>query len=254
MPAHRLNIAGHRGLPARYPENTLPGFQAALAAGADAIECDIQFTADGEAVLLHDSSLLRTAGLDQKISSLSTRDLAGISVHEPSRFGTQQAPCPLSRLAELVPLMQAYPKARAFVEIKAESLAYTTYEQVKSAIEHDLAVISSQVVLISFDDGILAYLQKHLNWPIGWVLHHYDSASEARAQAMQPDYLICNVDKIPPAPGQLWPGNWQWFLYDIVSAPVALALWRRGIAWIESWDAAELIPAYRQHASETTAP
>jgi Glycerophosphoryl diester phosphodiesterase len=53
-------IVGHRGYPAKYPENTVMGFQAAIALGVDAIELDVQLTGDGVPVVLHDVRLDRT--------------------------------------------------------------------------------------------------------------------------------------------------------------------------------------------------
>ena len=37
-------VAAHRGLCARYPENTVPAFQAAIDAGVDQIETDVRIT------------------------------------------------------------------------------------------------------------------------------------------------------------------------------------------------------------------
>lgn len=51
-----LRIA-HRGMPRRFPENTLPSFEAALAAGADGIELDVHATSDGVVVVHHDPHL-----------------------------------------------------------------------------------------------------------------------------------------------------------------------------------------------------
>src|SRR5687767_7161049 len=50
-------VVGHRGSSADHPENTLVAFEAALAAGADAVELDVRLTADGEAVVLHDAEV-----------------------------------------------------------------------------------------------------------------------------------------------------------------------------------------------------
>ncbi|KJS55086.1 hypothetical protein VM98_15110 [Streptomyces rubellomurinus subsp. indigoferus] len=49
----------HRGDPYRYRENTLPSIESALAAGADAVEVDVQLTRDQVPVLLHDRTLER---------------------------------------------------------------------------------------------------------------------------------------------------------------------------------------------------
>ena len=55
-----LRIGGHRGDPESAPENTLAAFDAAVAAGVDYVETDVQRTADGLLVLLHDDDLDRT--------------------------------------------------------------------------------------------------------------------------------------------------------------------------------------------------
>ncbi|MDE0071855.1 MAG: glycerophosphodiester phosphodiesterase family protein [Caldilineaceae bacterium] len=53
-------IFAHRGASAVAPENTLPAFTKALEVGADGIELDVQATAEGELVVLHDFNLERT--------------------------------------------------------------------------------------------------------------------------------------------------------------------------------------------------
>jgi glycerophosphoryl diester phosphodiesterase len=55
-----LNI-GHRGASAYAPEHTFAAYDLALAQGADYIEIDLQMTADGVLVALHDKTLNRTA-------------------------------------------------------------------------------------------------------------------------------------------------------------------------------------------------
>ncbi len=69
-PTIRPLIVGHRGLPTRHPENTLPSIRAALDAGADAVEIDITVTKDDRVVLWHDHepggvvASIREAGLE----------------------------------------------------------------------------------------------------------------------------------------------------------------------------------------------
>ena len=52
-----LAIIGHRGARALWPENTLQGFQAAIAAGVNWFEIDVGATSDGVLVLSHDARL-----------------------------------------------------------------------------------------------------------------------------------------------------------------------------------------------------
>ena len=53
-------LIAHRGYAKRYPENTLEGIAAAIKAGACFVEFDVQVTADGVPVLLHDNTVDRT--------------------------------------------------------------------------------------------------------------------------------------------------------------------------------------------------
>ena len=53
-------LFAHRGAKAHAPENTLSSFRLAVEHGADAIELDVKLTADGEVVVLHDTTLDRT--------------------------------------------------------------------------------------------------------------------------------------------------------------------------------------------------
>jgi len=53
-------ILGHRGARLLAPENTLPGFRAAISDGADGVELDVRRTADQVLVCLHDAGLGRT--------------------------------------------------------------------------------------------------------------------------------------------------------------------------------------------------
>ena len=57
-----VKVTAHRGSSARAPENTLSAVRQAITDGADFAEIDVQTTADGEVVVLHDGDLMRMAG------------------------------------------------------------------------------------------------------------------------------------------------------------------------------------------------
>ena len=57
----RVRSIAHRGLDYIAPENTMPAFQMAAKAGFPCIEVDVAMTSDNVAVLLHDSTINRTA-------------------------------------------------------------------------------------------------------------------------------------------------------------------------------------------------
>ena len=50
-------VIAHRGSSAQHPDNSWAAFEAAVAEGADAIECDVQATRDGTLIVRHDLAL-----------------------------------------------------------------------------------------------------------------------------------------------------------------------------------------------------
>lgn len=72
---HPLVIA-HRGASGLAPENTMAAFRLAVAMGADGFELDVQLSADGEPVVIHDAQLLRTTDRLGAVASLTAAELA----------------------------------------------------------------------------------------------------------------------------------------------------------------------------------
>lgn len=56
-----VKLQAHRGVSGENPENTMPAFQAAVDQGYSYIELDVQVTKDLQCVVLHDSTINRTA-------------------------------------------------------------------------------------------------------------------------------------------------------------------------------------------------
>ena len=58
--AHKPLIIGHRGASGEAPENTISACSLAVQHNADGIEIDVQLSADGRAVVMHDATVDRT--------------------------------------------------------------------------------------------------------------------------------------------------------------------------------------------------
>lgn len=233
------NRVGHRGLPKKYPENSLIGILATLDTGAQAVEFDVQFTKDGVPVVCHDMTLERTGTDNVCITDITFAELNMFSCHEPTRFGEAYAPCPIHSLADVCDVLSS--KVRdieyavdIFVEIKSESL---TIFGNRFALEKVLSAtncIAKERIIISFDYEFVE-LAKCEGVRVGWVLSTYDSFSEKRAEILDADFLICDYKKMPTNKS-LWQGDWQWFVYDIVDPILAQTWFERGVPYIESWD------------------
>jgi glycerophosphoryl diester phosphodiesterase len=98
-------LLGHRGYSSKCLENSLEAFRAALDAGMDGFELDVQPTLDGACVVLHDDDLARTAQAPGLLRNLRLNQL------------------PLLRNGERVPLLSealALPAPLINVELKGK--------------------------------------------------------------------------------------------------------------------------------------
>lgn len=233
-------LVAHRGDMRRYPENSLPGLEAALRAGACAIEFDLQMSADGHLVVVHDSDFQRTAGRPLSVFEADRQALASVSVHEPARFGDTFAPLAVPLLDEVLALLSRCPRASAFVEIKTQSLRHWGVAPVMDALLNSLEPCRRQCVVISFHFDALAYARRHGDVPLGWVIPRFDAHGRQRASALRPDYLIGNYRKIPSAE-RPWPGDWTWMLYDIDDPALALHYAGQGVELIETGNISALL-------------
>lgn len=68
-------IIGHRGASADAPENSLQAFALAMLQGADGIELDVQLSADGLPIILHDDTVDRTTNGSGPVAALSAAEL-----------------------------------------------------------------------------------------------------------------------------------------------------------------------------------
>lgn len=69
-------LIAHRGASAQLPENGMAAFRRAVAEGADALETDLWFSADGVLVCHHDATVERTTGEAGRIDQLPMADIA----------------------------------------------------------------------------------------------------------------------------------------------------------------------------------
>jgi glycerophosphoryl diester phosphodiesterase len=238
--SHLILIA-HRGEPATWPENSLAGFAGVLAAGARYIETDVQFTRDGIAVLSHDPSLARMTGHDLDIATTDYASMRDLSAGEPERFGTRYTDLRLARLEEFVALLQQWPQASAFVEIKPASIEAHGMATVVDKVLQLLDPVLSQCILISFDPEALACARSQRRLPVGWVIPEWTPASQVRAASLAPQYLFCNRKRLPPPAEPLWPGDWNWVVYTVNTAGEIPQFTERGIHMLETNEISKLL-------------
>ncbi|MGB5439884.1 MAG: hypothetical protein WBN90_09605, partial [Gammaproteobacteria bacterium] len=62
----------------------------------------------------------------------------------------------------------------------------------------------------------------------------WSGENRSRAQELLPEYLFCNIKRLPQVPETLWKGPWKWVIYTINDASEAIELHKRGVHMIET--------------------
>lgn len=84
LAADRPIVVAHRGASVEQPENTLAAFEAAIDAGADAVEFDVRLTRDGHAVVMHDPDVSRTTDGHGLVSTLTLAEVRRLRIAVPA--------------------------------------------------------------------------------------------------------------------------------------------------------------------------
>jgi glycerophosphoryl diester phosphodiesterase len=124
-------IFAHRGLADGVTENTLAAFAKAVEAGADYLETDVHASSDGIAMVSHDSTLERVAGLPEQVLNLTAAQLGRVDLGHGAGF------------VPLEDALRAFPDARFNIDVKSLDAALPTARAIVAAGAHDRVLITS---------------------------------------------------------------------------------------------------------------
>jgi glycerophosphoryl diester phosphodiesterase len=142
-PGKKLLRIGHRGACGHAPENTLASIEQAIALGCDFAEVDVQRTADGSLVLLHDSDVDRTTDGKGLVAEINLEDLQQLDAG-----GGQKVPT----LEEA--LQTTSGRIGLVLELKGEGLAYDLVSTVRAS------GFSGPVIYASFQPDDLQHIRR----------------------------------------------------------------------------------------------
>lgn len=169
-----LNIA-HRGGALEFPENTLHAYRQSLAvADSHMLEMDIYETADGELVVIHDSTVDRTTNgqgnvSDYTLSELRALDAAycfvpgiGSDCSQPGPFpfrgiATGERPAPAGtrpedfRIPTLREILEIFPRTLINIELKPDLDSTGRYERALADLLNEFGR-GDDVIVASFQD------------------------------------------------------------------------------------------------------
>ncbi len=140
-------VIGHRGAPAFAPENTLSSVERAIVDGADWVEIDVQETADGEIVVLHDSDFMKLAGSPLKIWEASFAEVRTLDIG--AWFGPEFRGEGVATLEEV--LLRAKGRAKVVIELKYYGHAQRLEERVAAIVER--TGMADEISVMSLDRG-----------------------------------------------------------------------------------------------------
>ncbi len=81
-----MAVIAHRGYSSVAPENTIPAFVAAAENGFNTVECDVEWTKDNVPVILHDSTINRTARRSNGIGFLFPRKCSNYTYEQLLKY------------------------------------------------------------------------------------------------------------------------------------------------------------------------
>ena len=155
-------VIAHRGAVGRAPENTLASMRAAIEDGADFVEIDVQETADGEVVVIHDRDFMKIGGVNLKVWNASFSEARAIDIG--SGFGPEFHAERIPTLTEVLELVKG--AGRVAIELKYYGHDERLEERVVGLVEE--AEMASDVVIMSLkQQGIQKIRELRPAWTIG---------------------------------------------------------------------------------------
>lgn len=161
-------MIAHRGASAHAPESTLPAVDLAARVGADFVEVDVQMTADGRLVAIHDTTLRRTTDARLRYPHRGPWNVRDFTLAEirtldaGSWYDTRYAGTPVPTLREVLDTLSG--RAGLLVEIKSPEL----YPGIGAAVVAELGAAgwlrrgpdAERVVVQSFDWDLMRRVRR----------------------------------------------------------------------------------------------
>jgi glycerophosphoryl diester phosphodiesterase len=215
--AQTIQVHGHRGARAMRPENTLPAFEYAIAAGVDALELDMAVTRDNVIVVSHDPELRapictgpRDRAVIHELTLAEVRQWDCGAKQNPG-FPSQQV-VPGTKMPTLEEVFALAPKGKFLFNI--ETKIFPQRPEVAPAPEEFTRLVlaairkhrlESRVVLQSFDFRTLHAMKKlapeiklsalYSGAPRDFV----EIAKEAGASIVSPEFHLVTPEQVKAA-------------------------------------------------------
>ena len=204
-------VAAHRGASGRAPENTLAAIRAAVEDGADVVEIDVQETADGEVVVIHDSDFMRIGSVDLKVWDARYQEARAIDIG--SWFAPEFSSERLPTLAEVLAICKG--KALVDIELKYYGHDERLEEKVVAIVEQ--ADMASDVLVMSLE---LAGIEKIRAMRPGWTVGLLTATALGDLTRIDVDFLAVHSSLATPGfIGRAHDAGKKVFVWTVNDAP-----------------------------------
>ena len=159
---HPALVIAHRGSSTVAPENTLAAFRLAAEQRTDFIELDVQESADGQVLVVHDSDLMKVGRYPGKIweADAATLESVDIGSFKAPTYSAERVPT----LAEALAVCKG--RCRVVVELKSYGHDQRLEERVIEVVEQ--AGMQDDCIFMSLDHAMVKKLkQLRPNWRVG---------------------------------------------------------------------------------------
>ncbi|RLA03160.1 MAG: glycerophosphodiester phosphodiesterase [Gammaproteobacteria bacterium] len=157
-----VTVVAHRGAAGKAPENTLASIRQAIADGTDWVEIDVQETADGEVIVIHDSDFMKLASVNLKVWDGTLEQIRDIDIGSwfDPQFSAERVPT----LAEV--LDEAKGKAGVVIELKYYGHDQQLEQRVVDIVEQ-LDMVDEVAIMSLKYAGIQKIRALRPEWTIG---------------------------------------------------------------------------------------
>lgn len=173
-------VFAHRGGARLAPENTIPAIDNGMTLGSDGLEIDVQLSADGVPVIIHDQTLDRTTDHTGPVRNLTADQLArvdaGFKFEVDTRFPFRGQGIGVPRLDQV---WARWPDARVIVEMKGgqPELARAVAESIRKAGAVERTCVGSfyessvRALRAEFPEIVTSASQPEARWALhrSWV-------------------------------------------------------------------------------------
>lgn len=150
-------VTAHRGSSAKAPENSLSALRLAIEHESNFAEIDVQHTADGQLVLMHDADFMRVSGVPARLANVSLEQARRFDIS--GKFKTEFAGEKIGTLQEAIDLARG--KMKLNIELKYNLADPTLANDVVELVLNNN--FSDQCVLTSLELSPLLQIEER--WP-----------------------------------------------------------------------------------------